>query len=154
MGHEKTLTGLIPALAGANMIYGLGMVESGITFDYGQLVLDCEFARMIKHTLQGIPVNDDTIALDVIKEVGPAGEFLTHEHTFKGMRSQSRPELIDRKSREVWENAGAGTAHQRAMEKVKYILENHTPLPVPDDVLAKIRLIVEETEAEMAISGK
>ena len=49
MGHEKTLTGLIPALAGANMIYGLGMVESGITFDYGQLVLDCEFARMIKH---------------------------------------------------------------------------------------------------------
>ncbi|MBW2635160.1 MAG: hypothetical protein JRE14_13745, partial [Deltaproteobacteria bacterium] len=44
MGHEKTLTGLIPALAGANMIYGLGMLESGITFDFAQLVLDCEFA--------------------------------------------------------------------------------------------------------------
>lgn len=154
MGHEKTLTGLIPALAGANMIYGLGMVESGITFDFGQLVLDCEFARMIKHTVQGIPVNDDTLALDVIKEVGPAGEFLTHEHTFRGMRSQSRPELIDRKSREAWENAGSLTAHQRAMEKVKYILKNHTPLPVPDDVLAKIRSIVEETEAEMGISVK
>ncbi|RLC32992.1 MAG: Trimethylamine methyltransferase MttB, partial [Deltaproteobacteria bacterium] len=94
------------------------------------------------------------LALDVIKEVGPAGEFLTHEHTFRGMRSQSRPELIDRKSREAWENAGSLTAHQRAMEKVKYILENHTPLPVPDDVLAKIRSIVEETEAEMGISVK
>ena len=154
MGHEKTLTGLIPALAGANMIYGLGMVESGITFDFGQLVLDCEFARMIKHTVQGIPVNDDTIALDVIKEVGPAGEFLTHEHTFKTMRSQSTPELIDRKSREVWESAGATTAHQRAVEKVKYILENHTPLPLPKKVLVKIRSIVEETEAEMGISDQ
>ena len=63
MGHEKTLTGLIPALAGANMIYGSGMLESGITFDYGQLVLDCEFARMIKHTIQGIPVNDENMRI-------------------------------------------------------------------------------------------
>ena len=39
-GHEKTLTGLLPALAGANLIYGLGMLESGVTLDYGQLVMD------------------------------------------------------------------------------------------------------------------
>lgn len=152
MGHEKTLTGLIPALAGANMIYGLGMLESGITFDYGQLVLDCEFARMIKHTVSGIPVRDDTLAVDVIKAVGPAGEFLTHEHTFAGMRSQSRPELIDRRSRDAWEKNGARTAHDRAMEKVRHILENHTPQPLPDSVLAAIRAIVAETEAEMGIA--
>ncbi len=47
-GHEKTLTGLLPALAGANLIYGLGMLESGVTLDFGQLVMDAEFARMIK----------------------------------------------------------------------------------------------------------
>ncbi len=69
------------------MIYGPGMLESGITFDYGQLVLDCEIARMIKHTLQGIPVNDDTLAIDTIKEVGPGGDYLMHEHTFNHMRS-------------------------------------------------------------------
>ena len=69
------------------MIYGLGMLESGITFDFGQLVLDCEFARMIKHTVQGFRVNDDTLALDVIKEIGPGGHYLMHEHTLKGMRS-------------------------------------------------------------------
>ena len=50
-GHEKTLTGLLPALAGANLIYGLGMIEMGMTIDFGQLVMDNEFARMIKHTL-------------------------------------------------------------------------------------------------------
>ena len=48
-GHEKTITGLLPALAGANLIYGLGMIESGMTFDYGQLVMDNEFAEMIKY---------------------------------------------------------------------------------------------------------
>jgi trimethylamine--corrinoid protein Co-methyltransferase len=149
MGHEKTLTGLIPALAGANMIYGSGMLESGITFDYGQLVLDCEFARMIKYTIQGIPVNDETLAIDSIKEIGPGGDYLMHKHTFKHMRSQSKAELIDRKMRSVWEKKGATTAYERAMLKVRFILENHSPEPLPEEILAAIRAIVLEAEQEM-----
>ncbi len=133
------------------MIYGLGMLESGITFDFGQLVLDCEFARMIKHTVQGFRVNDDTLALDVIKEIGPGGHYLIHEHTLKGMKSQSRYELIDRQMREVWEKAGATTAYERATAKAKWILENHKPDPLPDEVLGEIRAIIEETEKEMGI---
>lgn len=133
------------------MIYGLGMLESGITFDFGQLVLDCEFARMIKHTVGGIEVTDDTLALDVIKEIGPGGHYLMHDHTLKNMRSQSRPELIDRQIREVWEKAGSTTAYERATAKAKWILENHKPDPLPDEVLAKIRAIIEETEKEMGI---
>ena len=69
-GHEKTITGLLPALAGANLIYGLGMIEMGMTIYYGQMVMDNEFARMIKYLVQGIPVNDETLAVDVIKEIG------------------------------------------------------------------------------------
>ena len=116
-GHEKTLTGLIPALAGANMIYGLGMLESGITFDYGQLVMDCEMARMIKFTVQGIPVNDETLAVDAIKEIGPGRDFLMHPTTLKGMRNQSKPEIIDRKMRGAWEAGGGSTAYERAHGK-------------------------------------
>ena len=115
MGHEKTLTAMIPALAGANMIYGLGMLESGITFDYGQLVLDCEFARMINFTVHGIPVSDATLAVDVIKEMGPGKDFLMHPHTFKGMRSQSKPEVIDRRMRATWQSAGATTAYELSL---------------------------------------
>ena len=133
------------------MIYGLGMLESGITFDYGQLVLDREFARMIKFTVQGIPVNDETLAVDAIKEIGPGRDFLMHPTTFKGMRNQSRPEVIDRKMRGVWEAAGATTAYERAMEKARWILDNHHPKPLPDEVLAKIRGIVEQAEAELGI---
>ena len=131
------------------MIYGLGMLESGITFDYGQLVLDCEFARMIKFTVQGIPVNDETLAVDAIKEVGPGRDFLMHPTTIKGMRNQSKPEIIDRKMRSVWEAKGATSAYDRAIEKARWILDNHHPEPLPEEVLAKIRGIVEQAEAEL-----
>jgi len=134
------------------MIYGPGMLESGITFDFGQLVLDCEFVRMIRHTIQGIPVNDDTLAIDPIKEIGSGGDFLMHPHTFKYMRQQSKPDLIDRRVRGTWEKAGAATAYERALKKVRYILENHEPEPLPEEVLEKIRAIVTKTEKQMGIS--
>jgi trimethylamine--corrinoid protein Co-methyltransferase len=130
------------------MIYGLGMLESGITFDYGQLVLDCEIARMIKFTVQGIPVNDETLAVDAIKEIGPGRDFLMHPTTIKGMRSQSRPELIDRRMRGTWQASGATGAYERALVKARWILEKHHPEPLPDTVLAAIRAIVEQAEAE------
>jgi len=89
MGHEKTLTGLIPALAGANLIYGPGMLESGITFDYAQLVLDSEFIRMIKHVIGGFAVDGESLAVDVIKSVGMSGDFLSQRHTLEHMHRRS-----------------------------------------------------------------
>lgn len=154
MGHEKTLTGLMAALAGANLIYGPGMLESGITFDFAQLVLDNEFARMIKHTIKGFHVDKETLAVDVIKEIGPAKNFLAHHHTLRHMRTQSQPELIDRKGIEDWKAAGGTDIYQRAAEKVKSILENHKPEPLMEEVSTKIRSIIKETENELGVSKK
>jgi trimethylamine--corrinoid protein Co-methyltransferase len=137
------------------MIYGLGMLESGITFDYGQLVLDCEFARMIKFTVQGIPVNEETLAVDAIKEIGPGRDFLMHPTTFKGMRNQSKPEIMDRRMRSSWEAAGATSAYDRALQKARWILANHQPEPLPERVLNTIRDIVLQAEAELGtITGE
>ena len=141
-------------MAGANLIYGLGMIEMGMTIDYGQMVMDNEFARMIKYLVQGIPVNDETLAVDVIKEIGVGKDFLSHASTYKHMRTQSQPKLIDRRMREDWQAAGATDIYQRALEEARYILENHKPDPLPDDVLTAIRAIVEEAEAELGIRDK
>lgn len=138
-------------MAGANLIYGLGMIEMGMTIDYGQMVMDNEFARMIKYLVQGIPVNDETLAVDVIKEIGVGKDFLSHESTYQHMRTQSQPKLIDRRMREDWQAAGGKDIYHRALEEARYILENHKPDPLPDDVLAAIRSIVEEAEAELGI---
>lgn len=141
-------------MAGANLIYGLGMIEMGMTIDYGQLVMDNEFARMIKHTVKGIPVNDETLAVDAIKEIGIGKDFLSHDSTYKHMRSQSQPKLIDRRMREDWVKEGSTDIYQRALEQARFILENHKPEPLSEDVLAAIRSIVEEAEEELGVNKK
>ena len=125
----------------------------GMTIDFGQLVMDNEFAKMIKFILNGIPVNDESLAADVIHEIGIGKDFLSHDSTFRYMRSQSQPMLIDRRTREEWRAAGSTNIYQRAQEEARRILETHKPDPLPDDVLAKMRSIVEEAEEELGVVG-
>jgi trimethylamine---corrinoid protein Co-methyltransferase len=135
------------ALAGANLIYGLGMIESGQTLDYGQLVMDNEFAQMIKYTVAGIPVNDASLAVDVIAEIAPFGDFLSHDDTYAHMREQSMSKLIDRRVREDWAADGATDIHSRATEEARRLLETHHPAPLPEGTVAEMRAIVEELDA-------
>jgi trimethylamine--corrinoid protein Co-methyltransferase len=153
MGHEKTLTGLTAALAGANLIYGPGMLESGITFDFAQLVMDNEFARMIRHTVQGFEVNAENLATEVIAAVGPAGHLLSHAHTLKHMRSHSQPHLIDRRKLEKWQAAGATDIYTRAAAEARRILQEHVPQALPSAAAAEIREIIEETEGELGVKN-
>ena len=131
------------------------MLETGVVMDYGQLVMDNEFAGMFKHMLQGIPVNDETLALDVIHEVGAFSEFLSHEHTLKHMHTaQTHPKLIDRKTRGDWETEGKLDIYEKSWEKARHILETHKPEPLSEDVRNTIRSIVKESEAELEVSKK
>jgi trimethylamine--corrinoid protein Co-methyltransferase len=145
------MTGVLPALAGANVIYGLGMLEMGITFDLAQLVWDHEIAEMILHSLKGVPVNDTTLAVDVIKEMGIGKDYLSHPTTFEHMRSQSQAKLMDRRMREDWEAAGSTDAYQRSHEKMIDILETYEPPQLEDDVLQNVRNIVVEAEKELGV---
>ena len=133
------------------MIYGLGMIESGITMDYGQLVMDNEFAGMIKKTIGGMPVNDQTLSLDIIHEIGPFGDFVSHDSTFDHMRSQSQPSLIDRNLREPWDLAGGKDLYARARERAAQLLDTHRPLPIPDRTLGQLRSIINEAESELGV---
>ena len=149
-GHEKTLTALMAALAGTNLIYGLGMIESGVTFDYAQLVIDDEIARMVKQVVGGIRVNDERLAVDDIARVGSFGDFLSLDATMAHMREQSQPALIDRRVREDWEARGGMDMYQRAQLRAREILETHVPQPLPDDVRQRVRGIVDAADRELA----
>lgn len=127
------------------------MLEMGMTFSYSQLVMDCEFARMIKFVVNGIDVNDETLAVDAIHETGPFQNFLIHPLTIKYMRSQSQPEIMDRNHREKWESMGSRDLDANAAIKAREILANHQPDPLSDAVLDDIRKIVAETEAELGV---
>ena len=138
-------------MAGANLIYGLGMIEMGMTIDFGQLVMDNEFARMIKFILQGIAVNTETLAVDAIREIGIGKDFLGHISTLNHMKSQSRPQLIDRCMRERWTASGSTDIYQRAIEEARHILETHKPDPLPADVLAAMGATIAEAEEELGV---
>ena len=143
------MTNMLPALTGSNVIYGMGMLEMGMTMSYEQLLIDQEIVHMSSRILQGIPVNEDTIALDVIKAVGPAGNYLAQKHTLKYMRQElSTTELINRKMRESWEKSGSKDMFEVAREKAINILENYEVEPLPEDVKKKIHDIVVEGEEE------
>lgn len=131
------------------MIYGMGMLELGITFDLTQLVIDNEIARMVRVAIKGIEVNDETIALEAIKQVGPGGNFLSAEHTLRHMKEQSHPKLIDRKMRESWESSGSKDMVERAHEELLSILKSHKPEPLPAETLSSLRSIVENAEGEL-----
>jgi trimethylamine--corrinoid protein Co-methyltransferase len=139
-------------LAGANQIYGAGMIESGVTFDLGQLVMDDEIARMIKFTVAGIAVTDETLAVDDIAKVGAFGDFLSLDATLRHMRELSQPTLLDRRVREDWEARGATDLAARARGAALELVESHRPAPIDPDVAEQVRRIIDAADREKGVA--
>ncbi len=140
------------ALAGANLIYGAGMTESGVTFDYAQYVLDNDMARMIKHTVQGIPVSDENLDLADIHAVGSFGDYLSLDSTLRHMRDLSTPRFMDRRVREDWKAMGGKDAYAAAKEAAVQILEEHHPEPLPGDVADQVDAVLRDAEVRAGIA--
>jgi len=132
-GYEKMGTALLTALAGANFIHdAAGFLEFCTTIAFEQMVIDSEIIEMCMRALKGVEVNPDTLAEEVIREVGPGGNFLAHPHTLRHCRREFFiPFVADRRTRQVWEKEGARDAAARAREKARKILAEHQPLPIP-----------------------
>ncbi|OPZ43298.1 MAG: Trimethylamine methyltransferase (MTTB) [Actinobacteria bacterium ADurb.BinA094] len=138
-------------MAGANQIYGAGMIESGVTFDLGQLVMDDEIARMIKFAVGGIAVTDETMAVDDIAGVGAFGDFLSLDATLRHMRELSQSDLLDRRVREDWESRGATDLATRARARALELVESHRPLPLDPDAAEQMRRIIAAADREKGV---
>jgi len=146
-GYESALTSLLCALAGANFIHdAAGLMEFALTACYEKFVIDNEILGMVMRAVEGIRVDDDTLAFDLIKQVGPGGNFVATKHTRHFMRSEHyQPLLSDRNSREEWEARGRKATYQRASEIVEQIIASHSyslPDVVRQQVLSEIPGIV------------
>jgi len=135
-------------MAGANLIYGPGMLEMGMTFSFGQLVIDDEIAAMVKRVIYGIDCDDTLMGVDLIKEIGIGGHFLTQAHTLDYLRSeQIQSRIIDRRVREEWVAKGSKSMIQSANEMAKHLINNHDPDPLPEKMVSELRRIVASAEA-------
>jgi trimethylamine---corrinoid protein Co-methyltransferase len=152
--YEGSLTATVAALSGANIVYGAGCLESGLTFDFAKMIMDAELIRGIFQVVAGIAVNDETMALDVIKEVGPGGEFMTHAHTFRHMKAMSKANLFDRRTRIGWQEKGGKDLTERAYEEARRVLATHKPEPLPPEAINAMRSIIVDYEAPLTGKSK
>jgi trimethylamine--corrinoid protein Co-methyltransferase len=147
-GYESAITSLLCALAGANFIHdAAGMMEFALTACYEKFVIDNEILGMVMRAVDGIKVNDDTLAFDLIKEVGPGGNFVAAKHTRRFMRREHyRSYLSDRSSREEWEAKGGKAVWQKAGEIAQRLIDEHKyhlPTTVREQILSEITGIVD-----------
>ena len=148
---ERMMTLLPPALAGMDLI-NLTTLGTKMTFSLEQLVIDETVLGTIERCLRGMTVNDETLALDLIHETGPGGAFVAADHTLRHLRDELLiPDLIGHEPREAWEAAGAPNMRTRAREKVRSILAEHHPPPLPEGVAAQLDEIVKEAESRAVV---
>lgn len=144
---EAALTMMAEVLMGGNIVHDLGYLESGLTFSFAQLAICDQMANWVKAFFSPVEVNDETLALNVITEVGPGGQYLKHKHTRAHFREHWYPDLFERGNYTDWAQKGSQTLGERAATRVQKILDEHHPQPLPDAVRARLRQIVQQAAA-------
>lgn len=135
------------ALAGGNLVHDVGYLESGMTSSLELLTMANEEISMIDRFTQSVQVNEDTLGVEEIAEVGPGGNYLTSSTTIERFKDDIwSPELVDRQVHESWVEDGETTMRERARDKVIDILENHEPENLADDVSEELTDIVNKYE--------
>lgn len=146
-GYEKALGLALGALAGANYLWYPGTIESGATISLEQMVIDDEICAMVSRFIEGIDVNSETLAFDVIRAVGHGGQFLGQKHTMRFLeREQYLPRLSDRKTRESWLKEGGKDLCAVAREKTEKILREHQVEPLDPSMEKKMLMVIEEVK--------
>ncbi len=150
-GYERALQVLTNALAGTNFIHlSIGLMEQMLLASYEQCVIDDEIVSAAFHIARGIEVNDDTIAFDVIKELGPANaQYLTHEHTLRHLRKLFwPPKITNRQKWDAWMAAGGKDMRERARERAREILAEHHPQYLSEAAVQQIHRIAQSAQEQ------
>jgi trimethylamine--corrinoid protein Co-methyltransferase len=143
---EAALTLMAETLGGANLIHDLGYLESGLCGSLAQLVICDEMVGWLEHMFAPVEISEETLALDLIDQVGPDGQFLDTDHTMAHFRERWYPRVFERGNYDQWRAKGTSSLGERAVERVNEILSEHKPEPLPRDVAQRIRAIVLRAE--------
>jgi trimethylamine--corrinoid protein Co-methyltransferase len=135
---------LVALLARTNLNHDVGYLEAGLTHSPEFMVLVDEIIAQTRVFVQGVRLDDEALALDVIQQVGPGGQFMTHEHTLNHWREMYTPALFDRQRLDRWEKQGSKDINARVREKALALMENHQPEPLPATVDQEIENILKK----------
>ncbi len=141
---EAAFSLLTETMAGSHLIHDVGYLEGGLTNSIEMIVMADELIHWVKKFMQGIVVDEETLALDWIDQAGFDNDFLGLDHTNNHFREDWYPTLLDRQDHAGWSADGAPTFRQRAQQKAQQIIAEHQPEPLPEDVAQGIQEIIDK----------
>lgn len=140
---EAAFSLLLETMAGAHLVHDVGYLEGGLTNSLEMIVMADEMIAWVRKFMQDVRVDEETLAVDVIDQIGLDDDFLAADHTHAHFREDWYPDLFDRQNHEGWSSGGAQTMRERARVRIQEILANHKPEPLPEDTQAELHAIIE-----------
>ncbi len=142
-GMQKAFSAVAGIIAGTRSLGSLGLLSVDEIYSFDQLVIDGEFASALKRLARGFEVSEESIAYDVIEEVGPGGIFTDHLHTVTHYRSEHwQPQLFSREMLATWLREGARTDLDKAREVCREALKTHHPKGIEDETVAELLKVI------------
>ncbi len=152
----ESMMSLWPTMLGhANyVLHAAGWLDAGLTAGYEKFVIDVELLQMLDRFMQGVVVDDTTLALDTIDEIGPGGHHFGNAHTMERYRTEFyRPMLADWQNQGSWEEQGSLTAADRAYQKWNDTLRNYEQPPLDPAIAEEIEAYVQRRHKEILPNG-
>lgn len=151
---EATISLVTALLHGANIVHDVGFMDAGLQGSLALIVMCNEYLGFLRAATKGVVVDDETLAIDVIEELGPTGSYLGHPHTIRHYKEPFYSKLIDKNPHSVWMKRGGTTMEERASKLVDDILGKHQVEPLSEEVQKQLREIVAHQQAWIDASGK
>ncbi len=143
---DASLSIMTAILSGQNLVHDIGYMEAGLTFGPEMVLYSNEIISRMRSFAKGISLDPESLALDLINEVGPGGAFLATDHTFKHFRDFWQPKYFNRRRRDDWARDGSKSMGVRIRENVVEIMENHQPGELPESLHEEINYILAQSE--------
>jgi len=135
------------------VLFGQGMIETGIVYDLPSLVIDNEILDAVFRIIAGFDVNAMNLEVDLIKRIGPCGNYLAEPETVKMLKNVSDYSILNRMNYSSWEESGSTTLIQKAKEKAFEILKNHKQRnALPNEKVKAIRQVIIDAEGELGVA--
>ncbi len=144
-GLDGALSSFMASVVMSDMLLGCGFLHGSRIWSYAEMMMDCEIFSIVQKMMQGIVVDDETLALETIANVGPGGHYLAQKHTRKHMRELFMPEFMDRRPYSQWEEK-KDDARDWAVNKARKILKEHQPEPLDPKISEEMAKIIKSVE--------
>lgn len=144
-GLEGSLSTFMASVVMSDMLLGCGFLHGSRIWSFAEMLMDCEIFSIVHKMMEGIVVNEETLALDTIAAVGPGSHYLGQKHTRKHMRELFMPQFMDRRPYSEWETK-KDDARDWAVAKARKTLKEHQPDPLDENIRKEMDRIIKSVE--------